>query len=209
MQVTIMPIELTLQRDQSGALRPVNNLDLEELNKFKVGQAVRVTVTRVSPRSLAHHQKYWAGLITLCMDYWEPKGGLISASEKATLRMFASWLDSKGNDSGSFRGAARDFLSELVESRSSKIAVPEKSKEALHKWIKEEAGYFKWVLTPTGLRKEVDSINFASMDQEKFNVFYKSAFNIIWKFVLSRKFDTKDDAEKAVDHLLSLLNCRY
>ena len=198
-----MPIELTLVKGQDGALRPASAADQEHMDRFKVGQALRLSATQVRDRSLQHHRLYWGGLIELTMDYWEPQGGLLASSEISTLKRFSDWLDNQSANSGAVRRACRAFLSELRHSRASRIETPDKSQEALHEWIKIEAGYFEYVMTPGGVKKRALSINFQSMDQDQFNDFYRAAFSVCWRFILSRTFDSDKQAQAAVDQLLA------
>lgn len=197
-------IEICMAKTTDGSWRPVSVADQELANRYKTGQAVRVTVTQLKPRSLLHHQMYWAGLIELAYDYWEPTGGLIASSELGTLKQFADWLDRKGSNSGAVRRACRAFVTELRERRADRIQAPEKSRQALHEWIKLEAGYFRYEVTPTGLRKVPLSINFNAMDQDQFNEFYKAAFSVVWRFILSRAFPDEQSAENALSQLLAM-----
>ena len=199
-----MPIETIVQKDLTGALRPSTDHDQKLFAKIKTGQALRVTLTKVSARSLQHHKLYWGGLIALCMDYWQPSGGLVTEVEKKTLRAFAAFLEKKGKSTGAFTELAKQFLSEQIEIRSEKFQTPDKSDSALHEWIKIEAGYYDLALTPTGIIKRSRSINFNSMSKEEFEVYYQAAFNVVWRYVLSRKFKTEKEAQNAVDQLTSM-----
>jgi hypothetical protein len=40
------------------------------------------------------------------------------------------------------------------------------------------------------------------MDQDQFNDFYKAAFNVCWRFILSRAFEDDNQAQNAIDQLL-------
>ena len=51
---------------------PASEDDAELLSKVKVGETVRLTLTR--PRNLAFHRKYFA-LLNLAFDYWTPPEG--------------------------------------------------------------------------------------------------------------------------------------
>lgn len=199
-----MPIDITLVRCQDGSLRPATAHDQELMGKWRLGQAVRVQAVQVKPRSLQHHKLYWGGLLELAMDYWEPAGGLVSASEVSTLRRFAAWLDRQSTNSGAVRRACRAFLVELRGSRAQRIEAPEKSKQALHEWVKEQAGYYDLVQTPSGIRRQARSINFNAMDQDDFAAFYKAAFSVVWKFILSRTFASEAEAENAIQQLIAL-----
>ncbi len=199
-----MTIEITMQRDQTGSLRPSTDHDQLLFSNIKTGQPIRVTLTNVSARSLKHHKLYWGGLIGLAMQYWTPSGGLITSAEKKTLKLFASFLEKKGKSTGAFVELAKQFLADQIEIRSAKINIPEKSNSALHEWIKIEAGYYDLVLTPTGIIKRSKSINFNYMSNEKFQDYYRKAFNVVWRFILSRKFNDEKEANNAIDQLTSI-----
>jgi len=196
--------EIHLVKTQDGSFRPASTMDQEIAGKWKVGQPVRFKAVQVSARSLQHHKLYWGGLLGLALDYWQPEGGLISASEKHTLSKFSSWLDSKSGGSGSIQRACEAFMAELASSRAEKIDAPEKDIEQLHRWVKVEAGYFTYEITPHGVRKEPVSINFNAMSQEQFTEFYRAAFSVVWKFILSRTFENEQDAENAINQLVSM-----
>lgn len=199
-----MPKDIHLVKTQDGSFRPASTMDQEIANQYKVGQAIRFKGVKVSARSLQHHRLYFGGLLDLAMDYWEPEGGLISASEKHTLSQFSSWLDSKSGGSGSIQRACEAFMAELAGSRANRIKAPEKDIKQLHKWVKVEAGYFTYEITPHGVRKEPVSINFNVMDQDAFNDFYRAAFSVVWKFILSRTFDDEAAVELAINQLVSM-----
>lgn len=199
-----MSVEITLVRCQDGSLRPVTEYDQDLVRSWKIGQAAKVKATKLHARSLEHHRLYFGGLLKLAFDYWEPTGGLIAPSEKGTLLKFSDWLDRKGGNSGAVRRACAAFMSELAVSRAERIEAPEKSLEALHRWVKVEAGYFVYEQSPAGIRKEPLSINFNSMDQDEFNEFYKAAFSVVWKMILSRVFENENHAEEAINQLLAM-----
>ena len=75
--------------------------------------------------------------------------------------------------------------------------------EALHEWIKIEAGHFEYAMTPNGVTKKALSINFNAMDQDQFNDFYKAAFNVCWRFILSRTFEDERQADNAISQILA------
>lgn len=199
-----MATEITLVKCQDGSLRPTTQTDQELIKSWKLGQGVKIKSVMLKPRSLQHHRLYWGGLIELAFDYWVPPGRLISASENATLLRFSDWLDRKGGDSGAVRSACEVFLNELGQCRALSIESPEKSRQALHEWVKVEAGYFRYEITPGGVRKTPLSINFNAMDQDEFREFYKAAFSVVWRFILSRTFDNQKEAENAINQLLSM-----
>jgi len=199
-----MANEIVLIKSGSHTLQAATETDKELIASWKIGKAVKVNSVNVSVRALKHHQMYWAGLIGLAFDYWETDGGLMAPSEKRVLELFSNWLDRKGGGGGAVSRASEVFKVELIQRRSGSICAPEKSKKQLHEWIKEEAGWFTWETTPTGLRKVTKSINFNSMDNDEFKEFYKSAFSVVWKFILSRSFESEAEAKHAMDNLTAL-----
>lgn len=199
-----MPNEIVLIKSGPHTLQAATETDKELMASWKLGKAVKVTSVNVSVRSIKRHQMYWAGLIGLAFDYWETDGGLMAPSEKRVLEMFSRWLDSKGGGGGAVGRACESFKIELIQRRADSIHAPEKSKKQLHEWIKEESGWFTWETTPTGLRKVTKSINFNSMDNDEFKEFYKAAFNVVWKFILSRSFANEAEARHAIDNLTAL-----
>ena len=199
-----MPVEIVMAKQMDGSFRPVTEHDQEMAASIRQGASMKFSAVRMSKRSLPYHQLYFGGLLNLASKYWIQQGGLITASEKETLLSFADWLDNKGANTGAIRNACKQFLIELKTTRANEIDLPDASTTSLHRWVKEEAGYFHWERTPTGMIKVLDSINFNSMSQEEFDQFYKAAFKVIWSFILSRVFDGEDDAENAVQQLMSM-----
>lgn len=193
-----------LRLQPSGGLYPVTDDDKALLSGFNGNQGVRCNLVRVKPRSIQHHRLYWAGLIPLAMHYWQPEGGLIARSELATLEKFSTFLGVHGGNKQVLEQAKDLFLEKLIEKRRDSIHSVDSSKQALHLWIKEKTGYYDIIDTPEGLRKNIKSINFNAMDQDEFSQFYKSAFGVVWDFILSRQFNNEEQAQNAVDQLLGL-----
>lgn len=185
-----------------GAWVPATEHDAQISNKLK--GARRFSTVQLRPRSLIHHRLYFGGLLKLTLDYWEPRGGLISPSEIDTLRKFSRWLDAKSGQTGAVHNACKEFLTELNDRRAQTIEAPHKTTEALHEWVKVEAGYYDLIITPAGVKKKARSINFNSMDQVAFNTYYREAFNVCWRLVLSRTFNNEDEAQQAIDQLLAI-----
>ncbi|EEJ7564051.1 DUF1367 family protein, partial [Salmonella enterica subsp. salamae] len=53
------------------------------------------------------------------------------------------------------------------------------------------------------LRKHPRSIAFSSMDEAEFQQLYKSALDVLWRWILSRTFRTQREAENAAAQLMS------
>lgn len=186
----------------NGAWIPATSHDAEVSQSLK--GARRFSTVQVKDRSLQHHRLYFGGLLRLTLDYWEPKGGLISPAEIDTLRKFSRWLDIKSGKTGAIHNAAKVFLTELRDRRAQTIQTPHKSIDALHEWVKVEAGYYDLIVTPAGVRKKARSINFNAMDQDQFNEFYKAAFSVCWRVILSRTFASEDECQNVIDQLLMM-----
>lgn len=191
-------------RQMDGSLTPATEFDKEKFSHVKPGQSVAIEGARQNTRSLQHHKLYWGGLVMLCMDYWQPTGGLIGETERKTLDGFAEWLGNAGGNIDIMKEAARQYLEGLENHRSGKIPVQESNKEALSDWLKIHAGYFDVQDTPTGPIKKAKSISFAKMDQGEFNQFYKSVFNVAWRFILSREFESEERAQQVIDNLQAI-----
>lgn len=177
---------------------------------YKIGQIVRTQCInpKNNERSLRHHRLYWGGLIGLIKDYWEPQTGLVNRVEVNTAASFCNYLQRKGiklTDEQS-KALQQDYLQDLSNRRAAKLISPiPASTNEIHKWLKNECGYFDVVRLPNGdLEKRPKSINFATMGQTEFNEFYKNAFSVAWRFVLSRHFDNEADAENAINRMLDM-----
>ncbi|WRQ13069.1 homologous recombination mediator [Vibrio phage vB_VpM-pA2SJ1] len=185
---------------------PATEADIEICKNYAVGSPVKCEFTQWTPRSLRHHKLYWGGLLKLAMDYWEPKGGLISPAEKQVLNNVITWIESNNADSEAMKGVFKAFLEDTRQSRQQRIEPPEKSIQELHNWVKRKAGYYDLVMTPEGMEKRVKSINFNAMDQHQFNEFYRKAFSVVWRYILSRNFSNEAEAETAVNKLIGMGN---
>lgn len=64
-------MEIYLAKAAGGALVPVDQQSVEAIAKLKLGQGVKVTITRHN--NIAFHRKMFA-LANLAYDAWEPEG---------------------------------------------------------------------------------------------------------------------------------------
>lgn len=197
-------MDMTLVKRMDGSFLPATEEDQDLARKYKVGKAVKFHATQQSERSLKHHRLYFGGLIKLTFDYWEPIGGLIAPSEIATLDKFTTFLGRYGGNEAALNNARIAFLDQLTQSRASKIQAPEKSVRALHEWVKVEAGWYELEQTPQGIRKVSKSINFNAVGKEEFEDFYRAAFSVCWKFILSRTFTNEKEANNAINCLIAM-----
>lgn len=183
---------------QGGQLLPWSEDDREALKGLREGQVVSCSLARQTNRNLEHHRLYWAGLLGLALDYWEPAGGMLSPNEAALLRSYTKYLERTGGVEGALQKPLKEFTARVCARRAEKVGVPHKSKAALHRWIKEELGLYDLEVTPAGVRKVLKSVSFARMDQSEFDEFYREAFSLIWRFVLSAVYASEPEAQDAV-----------
>lgn len=199
-------MEILAVKAVDNSLRPVTASDADSLNQYKVGQAVRIQITKQKNRSLPHHRLFFGGLLPFAFDYWQPAGGVISPKERDVVIWIAKRLDKFAGNKGVIVTAAEEALNLLAKKRAEKLPVIEKDIDSFRRWLTIEAGYFNICVTPAGVVKEPKSISFARMDQDEFNAFYKACFNVCWNMILCNRFASKDEAQQAIDDLLSLGN---
>lgn len=177
---------------------------------YKIGQAVKTECVKPknNDRSLQHHRLYFGGLIGLVKDYWEPQSGLYHPAEAKTALSFCTYLKAKkiALDQSQIDALVADYLRSLSAKRAEKMINPiPASTSEIHRWIKIECGFYDVIRLPSGaLEKVAKSISFAKMTQGEFNEFFKVAFGVCWRFVLSRHFENKADAENAINRMLDM-----
>lgn len=174
----------------------------------KIGQVIKTESKRQPERSLQHHRVYFGGLIGLVKDYWEPQNGLVHPAEVRTAASFCHYLQRQGVALTHEQSEAlqQDYLQQLSHKRAAKLINPVPASTAeIHRWIKIECGYYDVVRLPDGsLQKKARSISFARMSQAEFNEFYKAAFGVCWRFVLSRHFDSPAEVDNAINRMLDM-----
>lgn len=191
------------------ALVPATEHDYAIMRQtYRIGQVIKTETKRQADRSLQHHRLYFGGLIGLVKDYWEPQTGLVHPAEVRTAASFCHYLQSKGIALSPEQSQAlqQDYLQKLTQKRAAKLINPMPASTAeIHRWIKIECGYYDVVCLPDGtIEKKAKSISFAKMTQAEFNEFYKAAFGVCWRFVLSRHFECEADAENAINRMLDM-----
>lgn len=202
-----MAMEAILIKRADGLFEPATELDGELLGSLKIGQGYRVKITQCNSRSLQHHKLFFGVFLKFAFDYWQPSGGLLCESEIRIVDNFAKWLDKLGGTGGQFQAWGDKFLDEIGQRRAVKLgAPPARSMEQFRHWLTVQAGYFEIVETPSGIRKIPQSISFAKMSQEEFNVFYQRCFDVVWNMVLKHRFENQEAAQAAIDELMSLGN---
>jgi hypothetical protein len=203
-------MEIVMVKAPNGAFIAQTTHDKSLADTVKVGEAVKCTVKSMDERSYKHHKMYFGGLMELAADYFEPTGGLIQMGETKAIKNFIRFLEraTGGQAQDGLRKAYKSYISELKQRRALKVAQPELKKheviKLLHDWVKEEAGLYDVMVTPTGPRKKVKSISFDKMDQKEFNAYFKSAYDVIWRHILSQKFPNQADYDRALSQLMAM-----
>jgi hypothetical protein len=189
----------------SDGLRPASERDADLLSAFANGSAVTAKLTTKHSRSLAMHRMYWA-LLNLAVHYWEPINTITFEHEKVFCEGLMKFLNDNGHETGGVAYLLDAYMKELTFNRQVWVPLIERSAEGLHNWLKKQTGFYDVVLTPTGVTKNLKSISFESMTHEQWKLFYKDAFNVLWDFILSQCFESEEEAQNAVDQMLTMGN---
>lgn len=197
-----MSTEITLIKTSTG-FEFASELDREVASCYKIGSQVKVSAVKQSSRSLQHHKLFFGGLLELMYHYWEPDEVFNTEVERKIISQFCKLLDENGGG-GEVAVWGDMFLSKISQSRASQFTSPGKTRLGLLNWIKDKAGHVDVVSTPSGIKKIPKSINFNSMSQEEFSVFYKKCFSACWQYILSQKFDNPGDCQNAINQLSSM-----
>ncbi len=169
-------------------------------SKCKLGAVLEAEYKLV--RNPTFHRKFFA-LLNLGFDYWEPTGGAISSNERRLITGYAKYLAAYGGSESALLDAAGQYLDRIAEKRSGSISIC-KSFDAYRAWVIVEAGHYDAIQLPDGtLKKHPRSISFASMDESEFQELYKASLDVLWRWILSRSFNSLQEAENAANQLLS------
>ncbi|MGK9173232.1 DUF1367 family protein [Yokenella regensburgei] len=193
--------QLQLIKHPSGILIPATPETRDFLHsKCKLGAVLEGEFRQV--RNAALHRKYFS-LLNLGFEYWEPNGGAITPAEKSIVNRYAGYLALRVGNGDALTSYAEEFFADVAERRSSNITAS-KSFDAYREWVIVSAGYYDIVNLPDGTqRKRAKSISFANMDDTTFAPLYNESLNVLWRFILSRVFTCKSEAENAAAQLMS------
>jgi hypothetical protein len=194
-----MTIKALVTKGRSG-LVAATETDREIISKIKYGQSYRVELIAQSQRSVQHHRLFFA-MLQLTLEYWQPKTNFVTTAETQALKRFIEWCEKETGEQGAIRNLAREYFRELSNSRSKKITVPPKSIESLLEWLKMKVGHCEYFQTPSGLNIRTKSINFNSMSQSDFDVFYKDSFRVCWTEIMSQHFETEAEMQNVIDQM--------
>lgn len=196
-----MALELQLIKHHSGILIPATPETSDILqSKTRLGDVLVAEFRWV--RNPAFHRRFFA-LLNLGFEYWEPTGGAISSNERKLITGYAKFLASYGGNEGALIDAAEQYLEQVAYRRVTNGISLCKSFDAYRSWVIVEAGHFDAIQLPDGtLKKHPRSISFANMDELEFQQLYKAALDVLWRWVLSRSFRSRDEAENVAAQLL-------
>lgn len=190
-----------VKHTSSGILLPATPESKEFLQSIKTGEWIHADFKRV--RNYQFHKRFFK-LLQLGFEYWTPNGGLISPGEQELINGFVNFLCLQVGQQHSvaLSEAAEQFLSDTANLRSRDAALL-KSFEPFRDWVTIKAGYYTEHFYPDGSRNRcAKSISFAKMDEVEFQQLYKSVLNVLWNYILFRKFKTPAEAENVTAQLL-------
>lgn len=191
---------LQFEKSFQNVLIPVDPGTSEYLQLIPVGQLLCGEFRK--PRNYAFHKKFFK-LLTLGYHYWTPTGGLIEPTERTLIAGYIDFLSSDSLQRDALHNAAEMYLSTVGLARSRDMALL-KHFESFREWATIQAGFYDEYMMPDGsYRRIAKSISFASMDDSQFNGVYKSVLNVLWNYILRRKFQSSAEAENAANQLLS------
>lgn len=182
---------------RGAGLVPAFPSDAEAISKIPMGMEVKAKVTQA--RNLKFHRKAF-GLMNLGFQHWCPET-TVTKVERDTVIAMGRFMVAGGLPVETAKTICSQFMDKLNAQREHIEA--DKSFDAFRAWLTVEAGYYRLVQTPVGVKKEPVSISFSSMDEDAFHNFYRAIFGVLWRVVLSKSFPTEQDAENAVAQLLS------
>ncbi|HAK1939059.1 TPA: DUF1367 family protein [Salmonella enterica] len=154
------------------------------------------------PRNYAFHKKFFR-LLSLGYHYWTPTGGLVEEPERSLIAGYIDFLSSNPSQRDALHNAAEMYLNSVGLARSRETILL-KHFDSFREWAIIQAGFCDEYTMPDGSRRKVaKSISFASMGDAEFNGVYQSVLNVLWNYILRRKFRSANDAENAAAQLMS------
>lgn len=191
---------IQLVKSAPTILTPATFEASEFLQRVKLGEWIQAEFRRV--RNYQFHKRFFK-LLQFGFDYWTPTGGTLTQPERQLINGFVDYLiDMSGQHGEVISAVADEYLFQVGKQRAQDIVLL-KSFEPYRGWATVEAGYYDEVILPNGLRQRIPkSISFAKMGEDSFQSLYKSVFNVLWHFILSRSFRSRQEAENVALQLL-------
>ncbi|ECF6100182.1 DUF1367 family protein [Salmonella enterica subsp. diarizonae] len=191
---------LYLEKTFQNVLIPADPGTSEFLQLLPTGQLLTGEFRK--PRKYAFHKKFFK-LLSLGYHYWTPTGGLVEESERKLIYGYIEFLSQNLSHRDALYNSAEMYLNSVGLARSRETILL-KHFESFREWVTIQAGFYDEYTMPDGSRRKVaKSISFASMDDAEFNGVYQSVLNVLWNYILRRKFRSANDAENAASQLMS------
>ena len=193
--------QIQLQKISPETLTPATPEASEFLQRIKIGEWIHADFKRV--RNYLFHKKFFK-LLQLGFDYWNPTGGAILLEERKLVNGFVNFLCEQAGQqhNAALSDAAELYLTDAGQHRTRDIALL-KSFDAYRDWVTVQAGYYTEHVYPDGCcKRRAKSISFAKMDEIEFQQLYKSALNVLWNWILFRKFSSPAEVENVAAQLL-------
>ncbi|OQM39129.1 DUF1367 family protein [Citrobacter braakii] len=190
-----------VKQTSSGLLIPATPESSNLLHQIKIGEWIHADFKRV--RNYAFHKRFFK-LLQLGFDYWTPTGGVIAPKEQKLISGFVDFLcESAGRKhTSALSDAAEQYLHKVAVKRTSDLALL-KSFDAFREWVTVQAGFYTEHFYPDGSRgRRAKSIAFANMDETEFQQVYKAVLNVLWNWILFRKFSSPEEVENVAAQLL-------
>lgn len=190
-----------VKQTSSGILLPATPESGDFLRSVKIGEWIHADFKRV--RNYAFHKRFFK-LLQLGFDYWTPTGGTVTSREQKLISGFVNFLcGSAGQEyTPALNEAAEQYLHNVATLRTGDVALL-KSFDAFREWVTVQAGFYTEHFYPDGSRgRRAKSIAFASMDETEFQQVYKAVLNVLWNWILFRKFSSLEEVENVAAHLL-------
>lgn len=193
---------------QNGQIQYATEMDEDLFLGLAIGTPVEI---RAKPkRNLMHHRKYFA-LMKLGLEYWKPDVSLVSKPERwiahRVAKEFAKLSQNKDFYEKYGKDIADKVLQDVTDERKINLdGVSYHNLDLYRRKIMIDADFFDYILLPDGgALREPYSIAFDRMSQDKFNEIYRGCFNQIWQQTLIQVFDKPEDAERAVNEMMSFI----
>ncbi len=118
------------------------------------------------------------------------------------MRGYVKFLAYYTDNDDALQSATDVYLDDVAQKRAHNIPAT-KSFNALRYWVVEQSSrYETFEMLDGSLRRVAKSISFARMDGLAFGELYKATLDVLWNFILFRKFPTQQAAENAAGQLL-------
>lgn len=166
---------------------PATDIDRQLLQSYKEKQPTIFDIRKSSDRDMERHRLYFGGLVKLVANHWNPGAHIALMYDRRLLNDMIDFVAHQDYPTDGLSVVIDAFISFRV-SKARSLYHEQSAKDliqTIHDWLKEESGYFDYVVTPTGVKRQIRSISFSAMKtQEEFEEFYSKAFNVAWNHVL-------------------------